>query len=145
MEHARRQLAAHALPERQVAHGHVEEIRRLEQLGELADARPLARRVEPVDRRQHPVRLARCELEPQLRPLAEQRADARRQPLAVLPGHHAEHGGVARGRVQDPGQDLDRRRLPGAVRADVGDALTGLNAEGDVAHGLDRPSRPPPP
>jgi hypothetical protein len=39
--------------------------------------------------------------------------------------------------VQDAGEHLDRRRLAGAVRADVGQPLAPLHGEGDVAHGLD--------
>ena len=42
---------------------------------------------------------------------------------------------VARGRHQDAGEHLDRRRLPGAVRPDVADHLAGLDRERQV---LDR-------
>ena len=44
VQEARGQLAAHPLPERQVAHRHVEAVRGVEQLGQLGDATLLDRR-----------------------------------------------------------------------------------------------------
>ena len=96
VQQARGQLAAHPLAERQVAHRLVEQVGGVEQLAQLGDAALLGGAVEPVDGGQHPVRLARRQLEPQQRPLPEQRADARGQAPAVLPRHDAEHRGLAR-------------------------------------------------
>ena len=95
VQQARGQLAAHALAERQVAHRLVEQVGGAEQLAELGDAPVLGRAVEPVDGGEHPVRLARRQLEPQQRPLPEQRADALREPLALLPRHDPEHPRLA--------------------------------------------------
>ena len=137
VQQARGQLAAHALAQREVAHGLVHEVGGAEQLAQLVDAPALGRAVEPVDRREHPVRLAGRQLEPEQRPLAEQRADPLREPLPLLPRHDAQHPRLAAGGVEDPGEDLDRRRLPGAVRPDVGEPLAGRHVEGEGADGLD--------
>ena len=137
VEQARGELAAHPLAEREVPHRLVEEVGGVEQLAELGDAPVLGVAVEPVDRGQHPVRLAGRQLEPQQRPLAEQRADPAGQAPPFLPRGEAEHRrGTGRG-MQDAGEDLDRRRLPGSVRTDVGDPLPGRHVEVEVAHGLD--------
>ena len=52
---------------------------------------------------------------------------------------------LARRGVEDAGEDLDRRRLPGAVGPDVGDPLAGLDGERDAAHRLDPPPLATPP
>ncbi len=91
VQQARGELAAHPLAERQVAHRLVEQVGGVEQLAELGDAPLLGRAVEPVDRGEHPVRLARRQLEPQQRPLPEQRADPPGEPPPVLPRHEPEH------------------------------------------------------
>ena len=83
-------------PERQVPHGLVEQVGGVEQVAELGDAPLLGGPVEPVDRGQHPVRLARRQLQPQQRALAEQRADPAGQPPAVLPRRDPEHGRASR-------------------------------------------------
>ena len=94
--------------------------------------------VEPVDCREHPVRLARRQLEPEQGTAGRQRAERPRQAPPVEPRHHAEHGCLPPCRMQDAGQDLDRRRLPRAVRADVRDALArGPRERGNLADRLD--------
>src|SRR5262245_53550749 len=49
---------------------------------------------------------------------------------------------VARARRQDAGQNLQRRRLAGAVRPDEGDALARPDGEGDPAYSGDLGHRP---
>ena len=137
VEQARGQLAAHALAEGEAPHGLVEQVGRVEQLAELADAPLFRGRVESVDRGEHPVRLARRQLQPEQRALAEERADPAGQSATVLPRRDPEHGCLALGRVEDAREDLDRRGLPRPVRADVGDPLARPDVEVEVMHGLD--------
>jgi hypothetical protein len=137
VEHAGGQLAAHPLAEGERADRHVEEVVGLEQVGEVVGAALELAVVEAVDGAEHAERLAGGELEPELRPLAEEGADAAGELPALLPGNEAEDGGRAAGGVEDAGEHLDARRLPGAVGADVGEALAGFDGEGDVADGLD--------
>ena len=49
----------------------------------------------------------------------------------------AEHGHVAAAAVAVALEDLDRRRLARAVRAEQADHLAALDAEREAAHGLD--------
>jgi hypothetical protein len=132
VQHAREELAAHPLAERERAHGAVDEVLRREELREPADAAGGLAAREPVDAAEQPERLPRLELEPELRALSEERPDPPREQPPLPPRHEAEHARGARRRVQDAGQHLDRRRLAGAVRADVGEPLAGLDLERDA-------------
>ena len=137
VQHARGQLAAHPLAQRQRPHRPVEQVGGVEQVGQHRDPRRRLGARQAVDAAEQRQRLARRQLEPQLRALAEQRADAHRQLPPLLPRHQAEHLRGAAGRVQDAGQHLDRGRLAGAVRADVREPLAGLDGERDALHRLD--------
>ena len=53
------------------------------------------------------------------------------------PGNDFENSRFAVGRMEDPGEDLDRGRLPCAVRPDVRDALASLNSERQLVDGFD--------
>ncbi len=90
VEHARHQLAAHPLAEREVADRDVEQLGGIEQLGQLVEAGGLPAPLEAVDRRQHAQGLAGRELEPQLRALAEEGADPGGQAPTVAIRHEAE-------------------------------------------------------
>src|SRR5690606_22479114 len=61
--------------------------------------------------------------------------DASLEGRAAAPRVESRDLGAAAGGVEEPGQDLDRRRLAGAVRAEEAHDLAGLDAERDV---LDR-------
>ena len=57
----------------------------------------------------------------------------RREEVALaLRGDVAEHARLARGRVEQPGEHLQRRRLAGAVRAEEADDLALADLEADV-------------
>ena len=55
----------------------------------------------------------------------------------------AEHPRLAGGRVEEPREHLQRRRLAGAVRAEEADDLAGRDLEGDVVDCTDLPVLPP--
>ena len=136
-------LAAHPLPERELPDRGVQErapcpaARRTAPAG----AGPLGR--QPVDRGQQPERLGQRQVPPQLAALAEHDPDPPGQ-LPPLPNRlQPAHPDPARGRHEDPGEHLDRRRLAGAVRADVADALAGPDGERDPVHRPHDPLLPP--
>lgn len=64
--------------------------------------------------------------------LPEDRPDAVRQPAPIAPGGKPQHLRLAARRIQDAGQHLDRRRFARAIRADEGQQLARLQAEGDA-------------
>src|SRR5205085_11844814 len=66
VEQTGREFATHALAERQAAHGLREQVYGFEQLAEFADAARQLRVVDVVDRREHPERLERRQLKPEL-------------------------------------------------------------------------------
>src|SRR6185437_13422039 len=72
---------------------------------------------------------ARGELVPELRALAKHRSNPMAELIAVAPGHEAVDGDDARVRIENAGENLERRRLAGAVRADERDAFAGLDAQ----------------
>ena len=74
-----RDLAAHPLPERQLADRGVQERLHLEQRDALVEPRLPGRGGQPVDRGQQPERLAQRQVPPQLAALAEHRPDPARE------------------------------------------------------------------
>src|SRR5262249_36982921 len=119
-EHLRRvqqaggDLRAHALTERELAHGHIAAGPETNGFDD-GRARPdVARAVEVVDAREHLERVARGPVIPELGALAEYHTDVTGQGRALQPGRQAEHLGATRRREQDARQHLDGRRFPGA-------------------------------
>ncbi len=138
VQEARDELAAHALAERQLAHRLPEEVGELERLDEAVVPVAVDAGLHLVDLREELERVARGQVPPQLAALPEHGADAEAEGGAVLPGHEPEDARRARRRVEDAGQDLERRRLAGAIGAHERDALARLDAEGDVGDRGDR-------
>lgn len=136
VEHARHQLAAHPLAEREVADRDVEQLGGIEQLGQLASRRVACRR---RSRRWIAASMRRdwrgvssnhsCERWPKRVPIRVVRR--RRSRYGTRPRTRAlpAEGGVS-------GHDLDRLRLPGTVGADVGDLLTGVDRKGEGTDGV---------
>jgi hypothetical protein len=89
----------------------------------------MLRRVHLVDAPEQRKRVARRQLVPQLRALAEHRANAKRERVTLVRRHEAEHANGSGIRMQNPREDLERRRFAGAVRTDECDALTRANRE----------------
>ncbi len=142
VEQTCRELAPHALTEGEPADRGVEQVGRIQQIAELADAPSQRGVVDPEDGGEHPEGLAGRQFRPELRALPEQRADAAGQDLPLLPRDESEHPDIAARGVEDAGQHLDGRGLPGPVRPDVGQALAGVGRERQVADGLHRPPAP---
>src|SRR5207249_2906211 len=64
--------------------------------------------------------------------------DARADRRRVVVDVDARHASGARRRAHQRAQDVDRRRLAGAVRAEEAEDLSRLNVQVDASHGLDR-------
>ncbi len=123
VEQGGRDLAAHALAERELAQRRVQDRRDLQHLdksfagrGEcrLLDAIDVAQQLEALDHRQVP---------PQLRALAEHHADPRHMGDAAFPRHQPADVAMAGARAQDSRQDLDGGRFARAVRTDEAEQL----------------------
>ena len=84
VEQRRRELAAHPLPERELAHRHVEQRPEVEPLREAAQVGRVALGRHPVDVAEQVEAVAQGEVPPQLRSLTEHHADAPGQ-LGALP------------------------------------------------------------
>lgn len=67
-----------------------------------------------------------------------------REMAPLDPGNDAENSRFAVGRMEYPGEDLDRGRLPCAVRPDVRDALASLDSERQLVDGFDPSPTPSP-
>src|SRR5690606_16957607 len=108
-------LALHPLAEREVAHRLLEERTELEELDELVDPAAIRRALDPIDR---PVALEGVDdrdVPDELVALAHHERDPLEIGALPPPRLEAEHSRLARGRVQEPGQHLQGRRLAGAV------------------------------
>ena len=142
----RRQVAAHPLPEAELAHRSVEERPEVQQLGQLGEPGPVRRTLDAVKMADQGQAVAQRQVPPQRGALAEHHADApgqrRALPRRVQPRHPYAPGG----RREDAGQHLDRGGLPGAVRAEVADELARRDGEGDPVDRVDEgtaPAQPP--
>ena len=118
MQQRRRQVAAHALAERELAHRLVEEGAEVEQLGEAVQVPLVALPGDLVDVAQQAQALDERQVPPELGALAEDDPDPARQARALLPGDQAVDQDAARARHEDAGEHLDRRALARAVRAE---------------------------
>ena len=130
VEQARGELAAHPLAEREVAHRLVEQVGGAEQLAELGDRAAARRRGRA---RRSPRASGTTGAAPARATAATAGRTACRSagraaaapPTARCPSTRAS----PLGGVEDPGEDLDRGRLPGPVRTDVGEPLAGRHVE----------------
>ena len=82
-------------------------------------------------------RLGGGQVPPELVLLAHHQGEAAAVGVVALPGDVAQHAGLAAGGIDDAGEQLERRGLAGAVRAEEGDELALLDVEIDAADGLD--------
>ncbi len=149
VQQRRRELAAHALTERELAHRRLDERVEVEQLAALREPRCVLGGGNAVDVAQQRERITERQIPPELRALAEHDADPARELQAL--GHRlvAAHARESAGRIQHAREHLERRRFSGAVRADVAERLAALHGEVDAVDGADharlaaQPSRLP--
>src|SRR5262249_43399711 len=134
MQEARGDLRAHALSQRELADGDVEERPATKSLDERIPRLLIDGTVEVGHAGEDLKRIAGRKVVPALGSLAEDRTDVPRERAALLPGREAEDTRLARRREEDARQHLDRRRLAGAVRPDERDGLTAGNRE---THAID--------
>ena len=119
-------------------------------LEQLADARPLLPRVDPVELGEVAQVVERREALVEAAVTAEDVADALAHPVRVLDDVAPEDARLPRRRDQQGDEHLDRRRLPGPVRPEQAEQLALLDREAHAAHRLDlerapseRPGRRP--
>ena len=79
---------------------------------------------DPVDRPVQLERVERGQVPLELVAVAHHERDPAEEVALALRGHVAEHARLAGGRVEEPGEHLQRRRLAGAVRAEEADDLS---------------------
>ena len=123
MEEARCQLAAHPLPQGELAHRLAPEGTELEQVDQLVPPPPRRRRLQVEHPLEEVERLGDRKVIPELRPLPEDAPDLRDEAGPVLPRAEPQDFGLPGGGVEDPGEDLDGGALAGPVGADEGDPL----------------------
>jgi hypothetical protein len=131
-----RDLALHALAERQIAHGLAHEVAQVEQVDELVHALAVLRRRHLEDRAVELERIEHRDVPGQLVALAHDERHLAEECRFASPRHVAQDGHLARRREQQAGQHLQRRGLPGAVGAQEADDLAGLDVEVDASDGL---------
>ncbi len=145
-----RQIATHALAERELPHRCIQELVQPEQLAKEPEIGPVASLRNAVDVAEQIERIPQRQVPPQLGALAEHDADPLRYSRATAMRGEAEYLRPTGARDQDAGQHLDGRRLAGAIRSKTGDHLAGLNGERHAGDGVDlaqvrpdqRPDRP---
>jgi hypothetical protein len=138
MQQAGGDLAAHPLTQRHPLHRLVYQRAKLEPLDQRLQPRLERRAALVVDVAKQGEGVARRQLAPQLRALAEHHPDPIGQRLALGPGRQAKHAGVARRGFENARQHLQGGRLAGAVRADDRHALAGGDLERDAVDRLDQ-------
>ena len=106
-----------------MTHRCVDERADLEYRRQRIDPTPMLAVVDFVHAAEELERVTRRQLIPELRTLAEHGADLKREPPSLSPGYESKDAHVAGIRHENAGEDLQRRRLAGAVRTDEGDPL----------------------
>jgi hypothetical protein len=143
VQQRRREVAPHALAERELAHRLMEI--RLDPEDAVEARHPLGvfRVGNPVDLLQQLERLDDRDVPPELGALAEDDSDRSHVFRAVPVRNVTVADDLSGRRGQDAGQHLDRRGLAGAVRTDVPDHLAGFDRKRHVRDGGDLSGHPP--
>ncbi len=119
------------LPARERLHLRVALLGQADEVDHLVDVARV-----PVVAGEDPVHLAHGQDGPELGLLQDDADPLPERPLAAA-GVEAEHGDLAAVALPVALEDLDRRRLAGAVRAEQAEDLAGRDLEVDPAHRLD--------
>ena len=128
-------LGLHPLTERELPHRLADEVADVEQLDQLVPQRHELVARDAVDRAVELVRVECRKIPLQLVAVAHDERDPAEERALPLRRDMAEHVGVPTARMEQPGEHLQRRRLPGAVRAEEADDLALVDGERD---GVDR-------
>src|SRR5207237_8264631 len=120
-------LAPNAFAQSELADWYVHHVRNLELRNELFQTRAIHPRLQLVDVRQQVQAVGRRKVVPELRALAKDRRYAERELLAFLPRHQFQNPRVARCRIKDAREHLDRRRLARAIGSDERQRLARLD------------------
>ena len=132
-----RHFAAHALPQGELAHGRLQQIPDLKCFRELTDAFLRLAIIQFVNFSKEREGVDGGQVIPQLRALAEDRANVIGQFAALLPGCVAKHLGLAIAGKQDAGQHFDGGGLAGPVRADEAEQFARFHLEREPAYRFD--------
>ncbi len=127
----------HALTERELADGTVDEFSEIEEADEFFLTTTDGGWGEFVNGAEEFEGVADRKIRHELGALAEEGANAEGQLAAVFVRVEAGHGHVARRGVKNAGEHLNRRRLPCPVRANKSDSLPFRHRKADVVDGGD--------
>ena len=135
MQQRGRELALHALAERELPRGLVDEFTEHEQVDELRAPRRVIGGRHTIDGAIEPEGLLGRQIPEQLLLVAEHERDALAERVAAGPRIAPGHLRAARAGEEQPGEHLERRRLSGAVGAEKGNGVAALDRERDIVHG----------
>src|SRR5271155_3690103 len=134
-----RQVAAHAFPQRKLAHRRVQVVANAENLVEVLHASVEVPLRHVIDAAQQFERFDYGDVPPELRALAEDYAD-RLHILGALPAwNEPVHANLAAGGYQDAGQHLDAGGFSGSIGPDVPHRLPAVDREADMVNGGEGP------
>ena len=132
VDQTRRELDFHAFAEREVAHRFVNELLKLEKLGELVHGGAELLLRDAVDLLKHAEAVGGRNVPHQLGPVAHEQGHALEIGVLTSPGHVFEDARLARRGVEQAREHLERRGLPRPVRAEKTDHLASVDAECDA-------------
>ncbi len=137
MQEGAADLGLHPLPERQVADRLGDQVAEVEELDQLvAHLHELGAR-QAVDGSDQLERVEGGQVPLELVPVAHHHRDPAQEVALALRRRVAQHPCLARRRVQQAGQHLERRGLAGAVGTEEADDLAGGDLEADPVDRLD--------
>ncbi len=134
MDQRGRDIGPHALPERQPAHGGIQELAQAEQFGELIHETSAVGRRHIVHRGQYLEGIDGRKVPPQLRALAKHHTDLLRHLSARPRRRQPIHLHLPARRMQDPSEHLHGGGLPSPIRPYVAHELTLGDIEADPVH-----------
>ena len=135
------QFQLHPLAQREFADRLEHELAHAEQVDQFVPGAFEAGGLDPVDLLVEPEALGGGQVPPELVALAHHEGEPPPEVVGAFPGHVAEHaGGAPRGR-DDPGEQLEKGRLAGAVGAQQRHELPAADREAHAAERLHESAR----
>ena len=136
VQERRDELELHPLAEREFADRLEDQLPHAEQVDEFVPRLLKTGRVDPIDLLMQPKTLGSRQVPPELVPLSHHERKPAAEVIGPLPGHVAEHGRRAPGGRDDPGEELQERRLAGTVGAEQGHELAAADRQINPLHRL---------